>query len=323
MNWKLFNTITKEFFSMRLMAVALFVFLAAIAIATFIESLYGIQATKILVYNHWWFEILLVYLGLSLISNIVKYRMWQREKIAMLTFHLSFILILIGAGVTRFVGFEGIMVVPEGSEVNFIYSGEPHILVHVQNPKKKESSATFTEKKLLSVITNNEFELEYEFEGKPLTISYVDFKAKCNKAIESNPSISESGIELFTNIERNWNISNAENTPLEAPGIEIKAFGDSLKIKTAVPIEVIKMSELRQEEQKTGIQDSSKIKTIPIKTWYPFTTRTLYKVGNEQFVFNRILKNSRRGLVPTGNLKEGLDYLTVNVSFAGKGLRRW
>ncbi|MFM7667248.1 MAG: cytochrome C biogenesis protein CcsB, partial [Bacteroidota bacterium] len=77
MNWKLFNSITKEFFSMRLMAVALFVFLAAIAIATFIESLYGIQAAKILVYNHWWFEILLVYLGLSLISNIVKYRMWQ------------------------------------------------------------------------------------------------------------------------------------------------------------------------------------------------------------------------------------------------------
>lgn len=329
MNWKLINSITKEFFSMRLMAVALFVFLAAIAIATFIESLYGIQATKILVYNHWWFEILLVYLGLSLISNIAKYRMWQREKIAMLTFHLSFIFILIGAGVTRFVGFEGIMVVPEGSEVNFIYSGEPHILVHVQNPKKKESSATFTEKKLLSIITNNDFELEYEFEGKPLTISYVDFKAKSNKAIESNPSIAESGIELFTNgrkanalfKEEIFSIGDVPitfNTPLEAPGIEIKTFGDSLKIKTAVPIEVIKMSELRQEEQKTGIQDSTKIKTIPINSWYPFTTRTLYKVGNEQFVFNRILKNSRRGLVPTGNLKEGLDYLTVKVSYDGQ-----
>ena len=325
----MFNTFISVFFSLRSASLALIIFWVAIGIATFIESLYGIQAAKILVYNHWWFEILLVYLGLSLISNIAKYRMWQREKIAMLTFHLSFIFILIGAGVTRFVGFEGIMVVPEGSEVNFIYRSEPHILVHVQNPKKKESSAEFKEKKLLSIITNNDFELEYEFEGKPLTISYVDFKAKCNKTIESNPSIAESGIELFTNgrkanalfKEEIFSIGDVPitfNTPLEAPGIEIKAFGDSLKIKTAVPIEVIKMSELRQEEQKTGIQDSSKIKTIPINSWYPFTTRTLYKVGNEQFVFNRILKNSRRGLVPTGNLKEGLDYLTVKVSYDGQ-----
>ena len=329
MNLTIVNTILKEFFSMRLMALALFVFLAAIAIATFIESLYGIQDAKILVYNHWWFEILLVYLGMSLISNITRYKMWQREKIALLTFHLSFIIIIIGAGVTRKFGFEGIMVVPEGSEINYIYTGDPHILINIQNPKKKESAATFTEKKLFSIITDNSFELRYDVEGKPLTISYVDFKAKCTKAIESNASIKEFGIELFTNGRKSNTLFKEEvlsvsdvpitlNTPLEAPGIEIKSFGDSLMIKSAVPIEVVKMSELKQEEQKTGIQDSTKIKTIPVNTWYPFTTRTLYKVGNDQFVFNRILANSRRGLVPTGNLKEGLDYLTVSVTYDGK-----
>ena len=86
--------ISQAFFSMRMMASAMIVFLVAIAAATLLESQYDIQTAKILVYNAKWFEILLVYLGLNLIANIIRYNMFQREKIAMLSFHLSFIIIL-------------------------------------------------------------------------------------------------------------------------------------------------------------------------------------------------------------------------------------
>ena len=63
---------SKAFFSMRMMATGMIVFLLAIATATFLESAYDIQTAKIIVYNAKWFEILLVYLGLYLIANIFK-----------------------------------------------------------------------------------------------------------------------------------------------------------------------------------------------------------------------------------------------------------
>ena len=73
------------FFSMKSMSLSLIAFLIGIGAATFIESLYGIQSAKIIIYNATWFELLLFYLTLNLIANIFKYKMFVREKIAMLT----------------------------------------------------------------------------------------------------------------------------------------------------------------------------------------------------------------------------------------------
>ena len=85
----------KQIFAMRYIAMGLFVFLIAIGTATFLESIYGIQTARIFVYNATWFTLLLVYLCFGLISNIIKYRMWQKEKIAMFSFHLAFLIIMI------------------------------------------------------------------------------------------------------------------------------------------------------------------------------------------------------------------------------------
>ena len=93
--WDNTKKIITHLFSMRLMALAMLVFLVAIGWATILESKFDIQTAKILVYNARWFEVLLVYLMFNLIANIIRYKMVQREKIAMLTFHLSFIIILI------------------------------------------------------------------------------------------------------------------------------------------------------------------------------------------------------------------------------------
>ena len=65
---------------MRMMTLAMLVFLVAIGAATFIESANGIQAAKILIYNALWFEVLLVYLGMNLISNMVKHQMFKHVQ---------------------------------------------------------------------------------------------------------------------------------------------------------------------------------------------------------------------------------------------------
>jgi cytochrome c biogenesis factor len=132
------DKLLSSLFSMRWASVGLIVFLVAIGAATFIESIHGIQAAKITIYNATWFEGLLLYLTLALVSNIFRYKMFSREKIAMLSFHLSFIVILAGAAVTRYISFEGQMVIREGASNNFIYTADPTCCsMHKRSQKQK------------------------------------------------------------------------------------------------------------------------------------------------------------------------------------------
>ena len=129
------ESLFRSFFSMRMMSMGMIIFLVAIGAATLIESAYDIQTAKIFIYNALWFEILLAYLGINLIANIFTHRMFQREKIAMLMFHLSFIVILIGSAITRFASFEGLMLIREGQSSNFIYSSDPHLWMRINDGK--------------------------------------------------------------------------------------------------------------------------------------------------------------------------------------------
>lgn len=132
----------KNLFAMRFISMALVSFLLAIGTATFLESIHGIQTAKIVVYNATWFTILLIYLSFGLIANIINYQMWQAKKIAVLSFHVAFLIIMVGAAVTRYMGFEGLMVIREGSSSNFIYSADPKLLIFADDGKQTET-ATF------------------------------------------------------------------------------------------------------------------------------------------------------------------------------------
>ena len=93
-------------YSTKLMAVLFIVFAAAMGIATFIENDYGTQTAKALIYNAWWFEAIMVFFVINFFGNIFRYRLVSKEKWPVLVFHLAFLFILIGAGITRYVGYE-------------------------------------------------------------------------------------------------------------------------------------------------------------------------------------------------------------------------
>ena len=75
------------------------------------ENDYGTQTAKALVYNAWWFEAIMAFFIVNFFGNIFRYRLLRKEKWPVLLFHVSFLLILIGAGVTRYVGYEGLMLI--------------------------------------------------------------------------------------------------------------------------------------------------------------------------------------------------------------------
>ena len=70
------KSIKNILFSTKLTAVLLLVFAIAIGWATFIENDYGTPASKALVFNTRWFELVMVLLIINLLGNIVKYKLF-------------------------------------------------------------------------------------------------------------------------------------------------------------------------------------------------------------------------------------------------------
>src|SRR5690606_9172075 len=106
---------------------------AAMAMATFVENDYGTPAAKYLVYNAWWFELILLLLALNMLGNIFNFKMWRKEKMSVLLFHLSFFIILAGAAITRYIGYEGLLHIREGATENVMFSFDPHVTAEWQS----------------------------------------------------------------------------------------------------------------------------------------------------------------------------------------------
>ena len=314
----------RGFFSIRMMAVGMLVFLLAIGFATFIETKFDTQSAKLVVYNAMWFELLLTYLAMSLIANIFRYRMFRPEKIAILFFHLSFIVMLIGAGVTRYVSFEGLMVVKEGQQSDFIYSSDPYFWMKVNDGKLQY---TWDQKALMTEISDfyNDFDHEFKLPGHaPVTIEYADYRKNHMDSLVTDKEFEETTLEIVTNGMKSNFLTEGSflmvgETALSfekkdaMPGVQIKRKGAKLMMESKLPVTFLAMSEM-QKAARTGQVADSLYQKIPVDSIVPLQTATLYKVGEEQFVLKSIRKNSKMMVLPAPEKNMGRDILTVKVT---------
>ena len=121
-------------FSTRLMAVLFIAYATAMAVGTFLDAGAETSPTpysRTLVYNAWWFEAIMVLFIVNFFGNIFKYRLIQQKKWSTLLLHLSFVLILIGAAVTRYNGFEGMLPIKEGESNNTLLSQRVYLKTFV------------------------------------------------------------------------------------------------------------------------------------------------------------------------------------------------
>ncbi len=172
MDKKLFSVL----FSTRLMAILFLTFAIAMGAGTFIESKYNTDTARILIYNTWWFEAIMGFFMINFIGNIKRYQVLKKEKWATLMLHLSFIFIIGGAFVTRYISFEGMMPIREGAAENQFYSDKTFLTLFVDGEYKGEMKRRVFEKPLLlSPVTNNDFTMKGDFAGKPFEVRYQNF----------------------------------------------------------------------------------------------------------------------------------------------------
>ena len=173
--------------STRLTAFLFISFSAAMAAGTFIESMHGTDASKILVYNAFWFEIMMILFVVNFTYNIKRYRLLSREKLPVLLLHLSWILIIIGAGITRYIGYEGIMPIREGSSSSEFLSSDTYLTILVDGEKNGQQQRKKLEKKVLfSEYTNNNFTIKDDFNKQKFSVEYVDFIENVNYGVVPN-----------------------------------------------------------------------------------------------------------------------------------------
>ncbi|WP_258237391.1 cytochrome c biogenesis protein CcsA [Arcobacter sp. AHV-9/2010] len=160
-------------FSFKTTIVLLSILAIAAGVATFIENDFGTSSALFLVYNSVWYETILVLTTINLVAIIYKTKMWN--KMPRFLFHFSFVVILIGAITTRYVGYEGIMQIPEGVTTNEMISLEPYLQVKVEKDGEVFASNLYQEN-FTSLFKNfNNFSHKIEFDNNTLVVSYVDF----------------------------------------------------------------------------------------------------------------------------------------------------
>ena len=165
---KYVSILEKLFFSYKFMLFMLFLLGLGAGVATFIESVYDTTSAKIMVYDATWYEGVMLLLTLSLIGIMYKYKMWK--KFGAFIVHLAFVAILVGAALTRYFGYEGVIHIREGLSENEMLTVKSYFSIKTEKEFLEYPLA-------LGQIGNNYFSYETMVEGKVLHINYKSYHA--------------------------------------------------------------------------------------------------------------------------------------------------
>ena len=194
----IFPKIMKKFFSLlfssKTTLILLLVFTVSIAVATFVEDKYDTKTAQILIYSAWWFELVIGLLVLNYIGQLKQYNFFSKGKLGGLIFHTGFVVLIIGAAVTRYFGQEGTMHIRENESSNTITSYDPYLQVKVSGPK----GDFFAERAVkISSVGGNNFSKKIESGyDKPVTISFNRFIKNAGDTVIENLPDGEDMLAL-------------------------------------------------------------------------------------------------------------------------------
>lgn len=315
------NKIFSFLFSMLFSVVLLMIFAMAIAYATFIENDYGTDTAQALIYQAWWFELLLVVGAVNLAGSVVKYKLVNRKKWAILLFHLAFIVIIIGSGVTRYFGFEGSMHIREGAANNKVVSEATYITLKASVSGQEESSHTFVK---FTPNTNNSYNESLEIDGKLVTVENELFVPNASETLVpdangtpiisllySNENNERSDFLLFPNDKKQMGAATfGFETGDGSATVVFSGNGKNLNMVSSDTLYV------------SGMMGPTGEKFAPFVA-HAAMPNVFYTIGNDSFVLKNYLSKGVAALVqvPDPNGMGGMDAFTALLT-SGNETRR-
>tara|TARA_B100001250_G_scaffold404679_1_gene421021 strand:+ start:1768 stop:3090 length:1323 start_codon:yes stop_codon:yes gene_type:complete len=286
----------------------------AIGFATFIENDYGTTAARALIFNSWWMELILVFLCSIFLYNIFQYKLYHLRRIPVLFLHLSFIFIIIGAGITRYISEEGVMRIQEGSLNNQFISSNQFLEFKIHDG---EDQYLGQKELILSSITNNKFTIPVKFKHHKITIDYIDFIHDPVDELVQNVLDGSNILELIIpsstggmqseyileNTQKNINnLTVSFNLDLESE-LRILKEDSVFYFVSKYDVEFMKMSNQVKGVLRRNIK-------------HKFNKKTLYTVLDKNLVFKNDFKNAMLANKSFGikNDDVKLDLLKIKLS---------
>lgn len=313
-------------FSTRLTASLFIVFAIAMAVGTFLDASAETSPTpytRELIYNAWWFELIMVLFVINFVGNIFKFKLYKKEKWATLTLHLSFILILVGAFVTRYIGYEGRMSIREGATEKTFLSEDTYLTSFIDGDHKVDGvqmRRNVAPKKLrLSERLDNYFELNTNYFEQEVTIVYRDYI----KNAEEGLIPGDEGAEYLKIVEagdgsrhEHW-LKSGEVTSIHNIlfALNVRTYGAiNINVDSTGAYNILSPFEgtyMRMADQQQGMVVADSVQ--------PLQLRSLYQLAGTAFVFPEGITTGRMGIIKAAEgLKTNTDALILDVISNGE-----
>ena len=289
---KIFN----KLFSTTAAGMYMILFAIAIATATFVENDFGTSSAQKVIFKARWFELLLILFAMANFVNMLRFQLIKQKKWATLAFHSSMVIILLGAGVTRYFGYEGMMHIRQDSSSSYFLSADTYLNFEAI---QKGEKFVFDEPVLFATLGNNRLEKEYSIGGQELKVEVLEFmpnpKEKLVDDDEGVPILKiviggvngreEYFVKLGTRSRIRGTLFNF-GLPEIPNAFNIKYENEQLFAKAGV---VFNQTIMATQEKNT----------LAANTYYPLKLRSLYANGQQRFVFGQFSPNASIEMIST------------------------
>ena len=270
---------------------ALFIlFAVSMAFATLIENDFGAATAMKQVYGAKWFELILLLLVINLIGQIIYFKLLTLKKISILLFHISFIIIILGAGITRYFGFEGSIHIREGEIANTCYSNDKYINLEVED-KAGNKLVDISKKYMISASSVDNFSKNLKIDNQDYSLKLVRF---IPNALESIEEIQDGKPMVFMLITRSMR-GREPYVLAKGDSKEIGQFTYGFTDQTTHDVNIIYENEVfylessynvvvseMKDQQSTIVKAGEKISIKPM---------ILYTINGTTIVFQKLSKS--------------------------------
>lgn len=307
---------TDFLFSTKSTVYLLLILAIAIGTATFIEERYDTDTAKHVVYNAKWFEFLFVLLALNFLGNISKYNLFSKRKAAGFIFHFAFLIMILGAAITRYTGYTGSMSIREGDSSNTIFTSDPYLKV------KSSDGNVFERPMAMTQIGSNDFKgsIQTKDVGE-IKVEFRDFIKDAVEQVNENVEGGKNVIEVVitgSNGRESVFVADSDVVDLGMFALAynnahnpnaVQFFDQEGKVMmiTPFPINRTKMPEMATD-------------TVPVNMPVEIKEKCMHQFDNGLFVIKKAYKKALKTMV-AGNGEgkpSGMNVIGLNVTIKGK-----